>query len=182
MKRQSLSSKSGFTMVEILIVIAMLLIFFSATNLTSWKPKTEIERVERIRNGVMSLIRNESLKSSIGKMPTSNGKIASTTILRISTGGINIIYKDGTNILATGSFITPYYDGDINYSITGVEWTGGTTPSSGSIDLVLQGNTMTFSGISDPTNILLDITTSYNSRTRRITIDRRTGKIMKYGE
>ena len=70
----------------------------------------------------------------------------------------------------------------MNYTITGVVWTGGTTPGSGSVDLVLQGNTMAFSGISDPTNILLDITVSYNSRTRRITIDRRTGKIMKYGE
>lgn len=169
-------------MVEILIVIAMIMIFFSITNLSSWKPKTEVERVERMRNGIMGLIRNESLKSSIGKMPINNGKIATTTILRVSTGGIDTIYKDGSMVLATRSFRTPYYDNDMSYSISGVIWTGGTTPGSGSIDLVLQGNTMTFSGISDPTNVLLDITVGYNSRTRRITIDRRTGKIMKYGE
>lgn len=44
--------KYGFTMIEIMLVIAMIGIFVAATNTFNWTPQTDVEKVNRIKNAV----------------------------------------------------------------------------------------------------------------------------------
>lgn len=94
MKRQSKGFQSGFTLFEIILVITIIGIFLAATNFASWKPKTSQEKVLRIKNGVSDYLRRDILDSNMGKMPMRNGKIATTTIISLSTGSISSRYLD----------------------------------------------------------------------------------------
>jgi prepilin-type N-terminal cleavage/methylation domain-containing protein len=86
MKRQLFRSHSGFTMIELLIVIAMIGIFYAATSSFSYKPQNDIERVNRMKYAVSDKLRDEVLKVSIGRMPLNDGRISTTTIITIGTG------------------------------------------------------------------------------------------------
>ena len=120
MKRQSLLPKYGFTMVEILLVIVIIGIFVSATDIFTWMPQTNIEKVNRMKYAVADKLRDESLKISIGRMPKNDGTISTTTTLAISPNmGIITSYADtGGIVFSTGYFQPPYYDGDLVYSIS----------------------------------------------------------------
>jgi len=99
MKRQLFRSHSGFTMVEILIVIAMIGIFYAATASFSYKPQNDIERVNRMKYAVSDKLRDEILRVSIGRMPTNNGKISAKTIIKIDNTGMTTTYSDSGGIV-----------------------------------------------------------------------------------
>ncbi len=84
MKRQSMLSKYGFTMLEIMIVITMIGIFFAATNSFTFLPQTDIEKTNRMKYTISDMLRDESLKMSIGRMPNNNGNVSDKTIMSIS--------------------------------------------------------------------------------------------------
>lgn len=78
--------KYGFTIIEIMIVIAMIGIFVAATNTFNWKPQTDIEKANRMKYAFSDKFRNETLKIFTGHMPNGDGRISARTILTIGTG------------------------------------------------------------------------------------------------
>ena len=66
----------GFTMVEIMLVIAIIGIFFAATNSFTYLPQTDTEKVNRMKYAVSDKLRDETLKISIGRMPINNGVVS----------------------------------------------------------------------------------------------------------
>ena len=83
MKRQSLMHQYGFTMVEIMLVIAIIGIFFAATNSFTYLPQTDTEKVNRMKYAVSDKLRDETLKISIGRMPINNGVVSEKTTMNI---------------------------------------------------------------------------------------------------
>ena len=83
MKRQSLMHQYGFTMVEIMLVIAIIGIFFAATNSFTYLPQTDTEKVNRMKYAVSDKLRDETLKMSIGRMPINNGLVSEKTTISI---------------------------------------------------------------------------------------------------
>ena len=81
MKRQSLMHQYGFTMVEIMLVIAIIGIFFAATNSFTYLPQTDTEKVNRMKYAVSDRLRDETLKMSIGRMPINNGVVSEKTTM-----------------------------------------------------------------------------------------------------
>lgn len=183
MKRQLFRSHSGFTIVELLIVIAMIGIFYAATASFSYKPQNDIERVNRMKYAISDKLRDEILRVSIGRMPTNNGKVSAKTIIKINNTGMTTTYSDsGGVVFSTWYFVSPYYDKDPLYSITGTLWLTGssnaTLTSSGWGEIHITSDGIVFSGTNITSeNIILRINVSYNSRIRWIELDRRTGKI-----
>lgn len=185
MKRQWITSKYGFTIVEIMLVIVIIGIFVSATSVFNWTPQTNIEKTNRIKYKISDMLRDEALKMSIGRMPIGNGVVSAKTTITIdpvlwilttyaNTGGI---------IFYTGIFIPPYYDGDRGYTITGVTWwtwaTSTTSTRNGSGQIIITPAGITFTGTNITSqNIIVQISVSYGHSVRRITFDRRTGKII----
>ena len=94
MKRQSLMHQYGFTMVEIMLVIAIIGIFFAATNSFTYLPQTDTEKVNRMKYAVSDKLRDETLKISIGRMPINNGVVSEKTTMNIDkVTGIIISYS-----------------------------------------------------------------------------------------
>ncbi len=185
MKRQPRIGKSGFTMVEIMLVIVMFWLFVSATSVFNWTPQNDIERVNRMKYAVADKLRDESLKISIGRMPRNDGVISATTRMSVSTGaGIITTYADTWGIVfSTNTFWPPYYDGDLIYSITGITWWTGSTSAtsqwSGPWQIEITQDGIVFTGNTNITreSIIVSIIVNYRNSTRRIQFDRRTGKI-----
>jgi prepilin-type N-terminal cleavage/methylation domain-containing protein len=125
MKRQSKLSKSGFTLIELMIVIAILGIFFVATTSFNWKPRTNAERADLLSVAVSSRLREAIQNITIGRMPTRNGKVAKQAEITIGTGGMSVVYKDNTNsIITTENFLAPFIDNDKEYTLNRVTFTG----------------------------------------------------------
>lgn len=118
MKRQSFMQNSGFTIFELMIVIAMILIFYAAMIRFSATSQNDSEKVNRIKYTVSDILRAEILRMEIGRMPINDGRVSDTTVIQISTGGILTMQKSEGTILSSGAFIPPYYDNDPYYSLS----------------------------------------------------------------
>ena len=59
MKRQPYGSKSGFTLIELMVVIGIFGAFVLATNIFNYSPQTEAEKADRIMVGISSRLRTE---------------------------------------------------------------------------------------------------------------------------
>lgn len=178
--------KYGFTIIELMIVIAMIGIFVAATNTFNWKPQTDIEKANRMKYAISDKFRDENLKIFTGHMPNGDGRISTRTVLTIGTGGIVTTYTDsGWIVFSTGTFQKPFFDGDSKYSIINVSWcTGSIIGSSiwnGTGKVIMTQTGTTFStgttGVLSKEPVVLIVEVGYDYRTRKISFDRRTGRI-----
>ncbi len=184
MKTQSIKGKYGFTMFEIMLVIAIIGIFFAATQSFTFIPQTDTEKANRMKYAVSDILRDETLKISIGRMPINNGIISDKTTITFDTvNGIVTSYASWGTVFATGYFQPPYYDGDTVYTLTGIEWWTGSTSNTvtwtgaGKIEITQNGITFTGNTLITSEDIILSLLVWYRNTTRRILFDRRTGKI-----
>ena len=186
MKRQSFPSQSGFTLFELMIVITVFSIFVMITSSFDWRPQTDIEKADRMMIVVSSTLRTEMQNISIGKMPRRDGKTATTTTITVWTGGMVTTYTSSVHgVIWSGAFISPFFDGDVKYTINSVTWTGSTTNSgtTGTGDLIITPQWVSFSGAgigwTPPWYTILEVVVGYNRASRKVTLDRRTGRIIE---
>ncbi len=162
----------------------MIGIFFAATNSFTFLPQTDIEKTNRMKYTISDMLRDESLKMSIGRMQNNNGNVSDKTIMSISPAtGIITSYSSWGIVFSTGYFQPPYYDGDGSYSISWVEWWTGSTSNTNTwswawqIHITQNGITFTWNTNITSQNIIMKVIVGYHNTTRNIYFDRRTGKI-----
>ncbi len=181
MKRQLFRSQSGFTLFELMIVITIFWAFILATSVFDWRPQTDMEKSDRMVIAISDILRREMQNISIGKMPKRDGVIAVKTTITIGTWGVTTSYSWASAEIGSGVFREPYFDGDTKYRIKNVTWTGSTSvsPLSGTGQIIIEPAGITFSGagIFGSGYTMIEIRVGYNIFTRKITFDRRTGKI-----
>ena len=185
MKRQPLGLKSGFTLVELMIVITIFWVFVLTTNIFNYAPKTEAEKADRMIILIWSMLKTELQNVFIGRMPNRDGKIATRVEMRIGTWGITASYytwSTGTTPFIVQNTLRPFFNNDTNYEIRSVIWTGSSTVPighSGTWILILENSGLSFSGawVYGSWFSILEIKVGYMFRTRKIILDRRTGKL-----
>lgn len=181
MKRQSFPSQSGFTLFELMIVITVFSIFVMITSSFDWRPQTDIEKADRMMIVVSSTLRTEMQNISIGKMPKRDGQTAVMTKITVSSGWLLTSYSGTTTEIGSGRFMKPFFDADTKYLIRTVTWTWSTTNTgtTGTGEVIIDTSWVTFSGagIYGSGYTLLEVRVGYNNATRKVTLDRRTGKI-----
>lgn len=185
MKRQSFRTKSGFTLFELMFVITIFWVFIYATSAFNYTPQTESERADRMMISVWAIVKTALQNVSIGKMPNRDGNISAVIKMTVGTGGITTAYftwASATNPIKTETFSIPYFDRDPKYSIMSVTWTGSSTTTIGVIgtgQIIIDSDTISFSGagITGSGYTLVEIKTGYSIRSRKVILDRRTGKL-----
>jgi hypothetical protein len=182
MKTQSSFRHYGFTMIELMFVVTTMLLLWYLTSGMSYRPQEHHIKAERLANKISSLLHETSLFLSSGRMDNTDPPQAITgAILTFSTGtGGKISWYYSQNL--NGIFQNPYFDGDPNYYIESIEWTGAlSAPISGTVsvvDVIFSKDGTVFSGAGINTGAtLLTFKARYGTRAKNVLFDRRTGRV-----
>jgi Tfp pilus assembly protein FimT len=181
MKTQFSFKQYGFTLVEIMVTIAILIFLSWITLSFNTNPQQHLARAERLANKIADTLHDALSFIQIGRMDNSIPPQAVTGALLTfvtGTGGrIQSYYNDTLNTTSQA----PYYDSDTNYTIESIAWTGGLVTPTGTaslIQILISPNVITFSGAGiDTTAPIVTFTSRYMTRAKKVIFDRRTGRI-----
>lgn len=179
MKTQSSFSQSGFTMVEIMVVIAIIGMIFGFMSQINFRAQENITKAERLANKVQSLLHTTSVSLMMGRMDSTNKASTWATIVITATGttGHGISWNL-TNSLS-GTFLSPFFDADPRYEIKSIIGCSSTlSGSTNTVTIDIQPNETIFTGSTLPANAnLLEIRVWYLDMFKKVVFDRRTGRI-----
>ncbi len=182
MKTQFSFSKSGFTLVEIMVVIAIIGFLFGVMSQISFRPQENLTKAERLANKVQSVLHNSAVNVMMGRMDKNNIAVTGATLsLTASWGGTQGLWWIYTPNM-TGALRAPFFDNDAKYEIRSIKWYSATT-SGTTLNIIIQmdKNGTTFTGTSNnaffATATTLEIQLRYVDRTKKVIYDTRTGRI-----
>lgn len=182
MKTQFSFSKSGFTLLEIMVVIAIIGFLFWVMSQISFRPQENLTKAERLANKVQSILHISAVNVMMGRMDRNNVAVTGATLnLTASWGGtqgMSWIYTPNM----TGSMQVPFFDNDTKYEIRSIKWYNATTSGTTlNLQIQMDKNGTTFTGTSNnaffSTANTLEIQLRYIDRTKKVIYDRRTGRI-----
>lgn len=185
--------KKGFTLFEMMIVIALIGLFFVAISYLTHDVRIWQTNTERFANKIYDIVRNTRNDMTIGRWIFTGWVLIATKQrdISISNTGITITYQDSLG--ATGSDIilpAPFFDNDSKYQIADISVSSGWVSSSGSYTWDYTGatNANITVGTSSSLAINVDwipplairtlkITTGYAWFTRSVILDRASGTV-----
>ena len=179
MKTQFSFRKYGFTLIELMVVISIIIFIFYQFSKISFLPQENIAKAERLANKVASVLHEWLMNVSIGRMDA-NKTPTLQAIINISTS--TWISWKYTSALSW-SFARPFYDGDLKYEIRDITWTGGRAPwnitgTSAYLSVIIDKDRSIFTWTTlNDTATIVTIRTRYLNMNKKVVFDRRTGRI-----
>lgn len=189
MKTQFSLHKYGFTMVELMVVIAIVWFLFVVFSRFSYQPQEHLARAERLANKISSVLHDGLLQITIGRMAPDP---ANPSLALAVTGAIVTIWTNNcTNLWGSGitwyytptlswQIHPPIFDEDYGYEIESISATWGTTTGTGDcLAINIARDAISFSGTENlhASNTIVTITTKYLTMRKKVLFDRRTGRI-----
>lgn len=182
--------KKGFTMFEVMIVIALIGLFFVAISYLTHDVRIGQTNTERFANKIYDIVRNTRNDMTIGRWILTGWVLIATKQrdISISNTGIVITYLD--NLGTSGSEIilpAPFFDNDLNYKIDDISVSSGWVSESGSYMWDYTGATSANIIVGTSSSLAIEvgwavpptfpirtlkITTGYAGFTRSVIIDR----------
>ncbi len=187
--------KKWFTVIEIMIVILLMGLFFVVTSQFSNNSNIQQTNVDRLTNNIYDSIRNARNNMLIGRWVLSGSNLIATDrrVISISTSGISTTYSSITNTGTESTLIWPFFDNDSRYKISDISVSSSTMLSGQPITWNYTGVTsvqiivsptadMTitaikwWSGITTPISTVR-ITASYDGFEKSIMLNTTMGKV-----
>lgn len=179
-----MKTPQGFTLIEMLVVIAIISILATMMISLDFNRNTATLRRDRLVSKILSVIEGARLDAISGK--SIPGKSIDSIQVTFSTGGtegaVLVQYLEGEDVVGTGEVLKSPFFADPNYSIKDILWSNADRSVTGSIQsgsLIFQKTSASFTGTMDARAIRLEIGVNYLNQTGAIEIDRRTGRIGK---
>lgn len=189
MKTQFSFSKSGFTMIEIMVVIAIIGSMFALVSQINFRSQENMTKAERIANKIQGILHTSSVSVMMWRMDQySTGTTwANITISRSGSIDHGVSWHYVPTVLS-GTLVSPFFDNDPKYEIQSIKWCRWTNSGmTDTVDIIIDKNGTTFTGASAPfpadANVL-EIQVRYIDMAKKIVFDRRTGRteIRRSGE
>ncbi len=124
MKTQFSFTKSGFTMLEIMVVIAIIAMIFATMSRFTFRPQENIVKVERLSSKVQSIIHSSNVSLMMGRMDQMQMATTGVTI-RLYASGVALSGNTITWQLAptlSGILTPPFFnDADMLYQIESIK-------------------------------------------------------------
>ncbi len=189
--------KTGFTLIEILVVITLIGIFYGATIFLTKDSRINQTNAERLANSIYNTIRLARNNMVIGRWVFTWWTLLVTNqrTIVINNIGYKVDYQDiNSNTGTEFSFNTPFFDWDFNYKITDISISSGwvstgvvppwTYTGVTTVNIIMNPNSdITVSaikgGVPIPTSEIrtIKITGGYNGMEQSVVVDRITGTI-----
>lgn len=189
--------KTGFTLIEILVVITLIGIFYGATSFLTKDSRINQTNAERLANSIYDTIRLARNNMVIGRWVFTGWTLLVTNqrTIAINNMGYKVDYQDvNSNTGTEFSFNTPFFDWDFNYKITDISISSGwvstgvvppwTYTGVTSVNIVMNPNSdINVTAIKWGTPIpvseirTIKITSGYNGMEQSVVVDRVTGTI-----
>lgn len=186
-------TKKGFTLFELMIVIALIGLFLAMTSYMTQDVRIYQTKTERLVNSIYNTVRTARNNMIIGRWVFSGSSLVVTTLRTLEITATGILTNYTYNTTSTGTearLVTPFFDSDPLYKITNIAASSGALvpwalswDSSGTITRA----TMTISPNSDiaistipasPATIrMLKITAGYGNFEQSVIIDRVSGTV-----
>mgnify|MGYP002362916794 FL=1 len=187
-------SKKGFTLFEMMIVIALIGLFFVAASYLTHDARIWQTNTERLANKIYDIIRNTRNDMTIGRWVLTDWVLVAIKQrdISISNAGISITYTDSHDATGSDNILpAPFFDNDSNYKIVDISVSSGWLSSSGMYTWDHTGSTSaniivgTSSSLAiaadwvDPTFPIrtIKITAGYTNFTRSVILDRASGTV-----
>ncbi|MBC7503392.1 prepilin-type N-terminal cleavage/methylation domain-containing protein [Candidatus Gracilibacteria bacterium] len=193
-----MSTKKGFTLVELMLVVVLIGIFFTMTSYMTNNTRVYQTKAERFANDIYDTIRSARNNMIIGR-----GVLSGTTMvvtnertITVTNTGLITTYKYNTTSAGTEkTLVSPYYDQDAQYKITDIAISSGgilngnvpiwdrTGSTLSSVGIIINPNSqITMTGIGTPvipSNSIrtIKITAGYAGFEQSIVIDRVSGTV-----
>ena len=185
--------KKGFTLFELMIVIALIGLFFVAISYLTrdiriWQTNTEL-----FANKIYDIVRNTRNDMTIGRWIFTGWTLIATKQrdISISNTGITIAYMDSLGSTWSDVILpAPFFDNDSKYQITDISVSSGWVSSSGSYTWdytgatnanITVGTSSSLAIVTEPMSPVpirtLKITTWYAGFTRSVILDRASGTV-----
>jgi len=178
MKTQYSFLKRWFTLLEIMVVIAIIWIIFGIFSQINFRSQENLTKSERLANRLQSLIHSTNVAVMMGRMDQSSIAITGATITLGSSGstthGMRWRYTDSLS----GSIMHPFFDGDPFYEIVYIRGCNATQSwTVNTAEIIFDRESISFSGFSlSPAPFLLEMRVRYVDMSKTFIFDRRTGR------
>lgn len=183
MKTQFSFSQRGFTMVEIMVVIAIISSLFAMMSQIDFRPQQNLTNAERIANKIQSIFHTSNVSVMMGRMDQNSVAATGATIELFASWAWHRVDWVLTDTLS-GTFQAPFFDGDTKYEIQTIKGCEGGTTNSGytnSVIVDISRDGTVFTGTTDQPLFaqanILEIQVRYINMSKKIIFDRRTGRI-----
>ena len=188
-------TKKGFTLFELMIVIALIGGFFVMTSYMTQDVRIYQNKAERLANGIYDTIRTARNNMIIGRWVFSWATMVVTTQRAITITNTGIITSYTYNTTSTGtevSLVVPFFDNDLKYAITEIAVSSGgisagVVPSwdqtgATSVTITISPNSdiaISVSPVPSPAVTIrtLKVTAGYAGFEQSVIIDRVTGTV-----